>query len=102
MAKLLKPEGILILSFRYNERQYIPNVYKGPGSGYGRAEPYIRQVFNRECIESWLRATGLYSVEQRYFRGFSGDFWAFGQRTLPGEEVGKHDLHHLTGLILRK
>lgn len=102
MASLLKEDGIIILSFPYNENRYISNVYELPGAGYGQGSPFVTQVFNRSVIESWLQSTGLSLVQQRYLRCFTGEFWTFGQRLQPMEEVSSDQPHHLTGIVLRR
>jgi len=47
MFRLLKPGGHLVLTFPYNERQYIDDIYKLPDAGYGRDYPFICQVLSR-------------------------------------------------------
>lgn len=102
MAGMLKPGGVLILSFPYNEERYVENVYRLPGAGYGRNASYICQVYNRQSIQEWLSATSLELVLQRYYRVFSGELWTFGQRLSPMQEVTTEQPHHLTALVLRR
>lgn len=101
MASLLKEEGIIILTFPYNEHKYVYNAYELPGAGYGQGSPFITQVFDRNSIKTWLMSTGLRLVHQRYFRCFTGEYWTFGQRLEPMEEVSIDQPHHLTGIVLK-
>ena len=102
MASLLKDEGIVILSFPYNERMYVYNVYDLPGAGYGQGSRFITQVFDRRTVDLWMKTTGLRLMQQRYFRCFTGDLWTFGKRLCPMEEVSVDQPHHLAGIVLKK
>jgi 2-polyprenyl-3-methyl-5-hydroxy-6-metoxy-1,4-benzoquinol methylase len=103
MSELLKADGILILSFPYNETTYVPNAYELPEArDYARDVNYVCQIYNRETIRSWLEAAGLRLESQCYFRFFSGDYWGCGERLWPGFEVSLNEPHHLTALVLRR
>lgn len=102
MARLLKPQGILILTFPYCEGCYVPNAYDLPDSGYGQNSRYICQIFSRDTLNDWIRRTGLELIEQRYYRIFTGDFWSVGTHLRPPEEVTMDQPHHLTGVVLRR
>ncbi len=102
MARLLKPQGILILTFPYNEERYVPNAYALPESGYGQDAPYICQICNRETLNDWAKQTDLELIEQRYYKVFTGDFWSVGTHLRPPEEVTVDQLHHLTGVVFRR
>jgi SAM-dependent methyltransferase len=102
MASLLKEDGILIMSFPYNERRYVHNAYDLPNAGYGKGAPFITQIYSRETIDLWTRLTGLAVIQQRYFRCFTGDLWTVGARLRPMEEVSVDQPHHLTGIVLAK
>jgi SAM-dependent methyltransferase len=102
MASLLKEDGVLILSFPYNEHRYVHNAYDLPDAGYGKGAPFITQVYNRETIDLWIKRTGLTIIQQRYFRCFTGELWTVGTRLRPMEEVSVDQPHHLTGLVLAK
>jgi 2-polyprenyl-3-methyl-5-hydroxy-6-metoxy-1,4-benzoquinol methylase len=102
MAKLLKPQGILILSFPYNEQRYVPDIKLLAGAGYGRNARYITQVFSRTEVNGWIRETGLELLQQRYYRVYTGDLWRFGKRLWPQEEVSVNQPHHLSGIVFRK
>src|SRR5262245_45898700 len=47
MAELLAPGGLLVLAFPYAEAQYVEDVYRLPGAGYGQDLPYRCHVFSR-------------------------------------------------------
>ena len=102
MLKLLKPQGYLVLTFPYNEEQYIDNVYKLEGAGYGQDAPYVCQVFSRKEIDRWLKENPLKIIEQEYHEVFSGALWTFGERIYPPRRKEKGEKCHLTCLIIQK
>ena len=102
MFKLLKSNGHLVLTFPYNEQQYIENVYKLPGAGYGQDKSYVCQVFSRKQISAWVKEFSCKVVEQEYYESFSGDYWTFGECISPPRKVTKQEKHQLTCLLLQK
>lgn len=102
MFNLLKNKGYLLLTFPYNEKQYIENVYKLPGVGYGENSPYICKIYSRKEITEWLIKNGGQIVEQEYYEIFTGDFWTFGKYIYPPRKVDRNNKHHLTCLLIQK
>lgn len=102
MIKLLKPGGHLVLTFPYNEKQYIDNVYKLPDAGYGQNSPYICQVFSRKEIDAWLKENPAKIIDQEYYEIFSGDLWTFGERIYPPRKAKKGERCHLTCILIQK
>jgi SAM-dependent methyltransferase len=100
IRSLLKPGGHAVLSFPYNERRFVENVYALPGVSYGTDAPYICRVYSRREVQIWL-GEGFEIMRQTYCRVFTGELWAFGERLLPPVETGAEELHHLTCLLLR-
>lgn len=90
MFNALNSNGLLILSFPYNEERYVNNVNK-----HG-----LTKVFHRGCIDS-VRRFGLDIIDQRYYQVFTGDIWAEGERLTPIETT-VNDKHHLTCVVFRK
>lgn len=102
MFNLLNQEGHIVLTCPYNENNYVGNVYKLEGAGYGRGFSYIGQVFSRDEINRWIEQNGARIVEQQYWKFFSGEYWTFGERVLPPEQTKKDQLHQLTCLLLQR
>jgi len=102
MFRLLKPGGHLVLTFPYNERWYVDNVYKLPNAGYGQNTSYVCQVFSRKEIDGWMRENPGRIIEQEYYEVFSGDLWTFGERICPPRRVAKEEKHHLTCLLAQR
>ena len=102
MLGLLKPGGHLVLTFPYNEEQYVDNVYKLEGAGYGQDAPYVCQVFSRKEIDTWLKENPVKIIEQEYYEVFSGDLWTFGERIYPPRRVKKEEKCHLTCVVIQK
>ncbi|QTA93888.1 class I SAM-dependent methyltransferase [Desulfonema magnum] len=102
MFSLLTPGGHLALTFPYNENKYIPNVYKLPEAGYGQNMPYICQVFSSDELNKWIKTNNGKLIEQEYWQFFSGELWTFGEQISPPRQVGKHEKHQLTCILLQK
>ena len=102
MFGLLKANGHLLLTFPFNEEQYVDNVYKLPGAGYGQDAPYVCQVFSRKEIDVWLKENRGEIIDQEYYKVFSGDFWTFGERIYPPQKIEKGENCHLTCLLIQK
>jgi hypothetical protein len=100
MLGAVNPGGHLILTFPYNEKQYVPNVYALPEAGYGKDLPYVAQVYSRRELDRWFANASI--VRQEYWRVFSGEFWTFGETLRPAVQSDRDDLHQLTCLIIRK
>jgi SAM-dependent methyltransferase len=102
MFALLNDGGLIGLTFPYDEQNYIDNVYKLPGSGYGFDMPYVCQVYSRTQINGWLSRNHCTIVHQEYWRMFTGKYWTFGDRLRPPVQVDRDDRHQLTCVLLRK
>jgi len=102
LFKLLRPGGHLILSFPYNEKYYVEDVYKLPDAGYGQDKSYICQVFSRKEIDGWLADNAGSIIDQEYYEVFTGRFWTFGDRLYPSKQVERNQKCHLTCLVIRK
>lgn len=102
MVDLLAPDGYLILTFPYNEREYVRNVYELPGSSYGQDASYITQAYSRVQVEKWLRDNPLILVEQEHWQFWEGDFWTVGRQVLPPRRVAAHDKHQLSCLLFQR
>jgi SAM-dependent methyltransferase len=102
MFSLLKPNGHLILTFPYNERSYVRNVYELPGSSYGKGEPYITQSYSRRELERWLRENHGIILAQEYWQFWEGDHWTVGKQLIPPRSVSADDKHQLTCILIRK
>jgi SAM-dependent methyltransferase len=100
MRSLLSSGGCAILSFPYSERHFVENVYSLPGVSYGIDAPYICRVYSRREIDQWL-AAGFEVERQEYYRIFTGDLWAFGERLRPPVKTTADEPHHLTCILLR-
>jgi hypothetical protein len=97
-----KSGGHLVLTFPYNETNYLDNVYQLPGAGYGQDAPYVCQVYSRQNLQKWFNQDDMEIVDQEYWQFFTGRFWTFGERLRPPLCVSKDDLHQLTCLLIRK
>jgi len=99
---LLKPGGHLVMTFPYNEKKYIENVYDLPDSSYGKDYSFICQSYSRAELNRWLEGGEAEILKQEYWQFFSGEFWTCGEQLEPPKKVNKEEKHHLTCLLLRK
>jgi 2-polyprenyl-3-methyl-5-hydroxy-6-metoxy-1,4-benzoquinol methylase len=102
MFSLLSANGHLILTFPYNERSYVRNVYELPGSTYGQGVPYIAQAYSRSELERWLRQNDGAIVDQEYWQFWEGDYWTVGKQIIPPRNVTSQDRHQLTCILMRR
>jgi hypothetical protein len=98
----LNQNGHLILSFPYNERAYVRNVYELPGSSYGQGAPYITQSYSRAEVERWLAENNALIVEQEYWQFWDGDYWTVGNQIIPPRRVTAAEKHQHTCVHLQK
>lgn len=99
---LVNDGGHAVLSFPYNERRYVSNVYELEGAGYGKDKPYVCQVFSRDELEGWMKVCGGEIVGEEYYEVFSGELWTFGERIYPPRRTGRDGRHQLACLLVRK
>lgn len=102
LFSLVVPKGYLLLTFPYNERNYVKNVYSLPEASYGKDLPYICQVYSRKQIDDWLLTNGGRIMKQEYWEIFSGNFWTFGERLRVPSQVDLIQKHHLTCILIQK
>ena len=102
MLSLLRPGGRLVVTFPYNEKTYVENVYALPGSIGADKYPFITQAFSRRELEQWTRNGGARIVAQEYWRYFDGPFWTTGKRVVPPIRVESSDLHQISCIALVK
>lgn len=102
MFKLLKPKGHLTLTFPYNEKEYVENVYQLPGAGFGKHVSYICRIYSRKQLNNWLRTNNGKIVKQEYWQCYTGKFWTFGKSLAYPRLVNKNEKHQLTCVLLRK
>ena len=102
MFNLLNPGGHLVMTFPYNETQYIENVYKLPEAGFGKHVSYICRVYSRNELNNWLKKSNGKIVDQEYWQSYTGNFWTFGEKLCQARQVDKHEKHQLTCILIKK
>jgi 2-polyprenyl-3-methyl-5-hydroxy-6-metoxy-1,4-benzoquinol methylase len=102
MFRLLNQNGYLILSFPYNERTYVRNVYDLSGSSYGQGAPYITQSYSRAEVERWVADSNGVIVDQEYWQFWDGDYWTVGNQIIPPRKVTAAEKHQHTCILLQK
>jgi len=101
MVCLLKENGYLLLTFPYNEKSYISNVYELEGASYGRNFSYIAQSFSRNEIDKWTKERKLEIVDQEYWKFWDGDHWTVGSQIIPPQKVNSQDKHQLSCILFK-
>jgi len=102
MFSLVKTNGHLILTCPYNEKRYVKNVYKLPGSSYGKGAPYITQSYSRSELERWIRENHGTIIEHEYWQFWDGDHWTVGKQLIPPRRVTADDKHQLACILICK
>lgn len=102
MFSLLRPGGRLVLTFPYNERTYVPNVYALPGSIGEDKYPFVTQAYSRKEIEGWISENGAALVAEEYWRFFTGEYWTIGERVVPPVRTSRTEPHQIACLALEK
>lgn len=81
MVKLLRDNGILILSFPYTYNVFCENIYKlRDADKISRKFNYIARSFSDREINDWVKKYGLTISDKRFFKGWTGKFWRTGDR----------------------
>jgi SAM-dependent methyltransferase len=99
---LLEPNGYLLVTFPFNKNDFVENVYKLEGAGYGQNAPFICQLFSQKEVNNWLKDNGGTIIEQNYYEIFTGEFWTFGEKLYPPRQVDENSNHHLTCILIQK
>lgn len=102
MFSLLNPNGHLLMTFPYNEKSYVKNVYDLPGSSYGRGLSYITQSYSRTELERWTWENHAVIMDQEYWQCWEGDHWTVGRQIVPPRKVTVNDKHQLTSIHMQK
>lgn len=102
MFSLLRPGGLLVLTFPYDETTYKANAYDLPGSSYGQNAPYVCQIFSRTEVNQWMGDTSCDILQQEYYDCFEGAYWSCGERKLPPIKTTASAKHELTLLLLQR
>ncbi len=102
MLNLLTPGGHLLLTFPYNEKSYVKNVYELPGASYGQGNSYITQSYSRSEMEKWLANNNAVILEQEYWQFWDGEHWTVGKQIISPKKVTNKEKHQLTCVLLSK
>jgi 2-polyprenyl-3-methyl-5-hydroxy-6-metoxy-1,4-benzoquinol methylase len=102
MFSILNPGGHLILTFPYNEKNYVKNVYKLPGSSVKEEYPFITQVFSRIELTTWMDNNNGVILEQEFWKFFTGEYWTFGDIICPPIQVNKDEDHQISCVLIQK
>jgi trans-aconitate methyltransferase len=96
MVNKLNPKSYLILTFPYNENNYIENNYKLPDAGYGKNSGLLCQSFSKKEINKWCLDNNLKLLEQEYWEVFNGKYWTVGGWKNKYTKVNRMDKHQLS------
>jgi len=81
MSKLLKDDGILLMTFPYSHNSYCENVYKlEDADDIAKKFRYIGQSFSSNEINQFCENNNLEIIDTQFAKGWSGEFWRVGQR----------------------
>lgn len=81
MAKKLKDNGILIMTFPYSYDNYCKNVYELPeADDIAKKFKFIGQSFSENEIKIFCKNFELELIDTKYAKGWSGKLWRTGDR----------------------
>lgn len=101
MLSLLKPGGHLILTFPYNEKNYIENVYTLKGTDAKTLPSYQTHSFSRTEINNWIKNQAEI-IKQEYWQFFTGEFWTVGEWLRTPKQVRSDTQHQISCLLIQK
>lgn len=103
MFRLLKPKGLLFLTFPYNDKEFIYDSYKKKGSNrFNRPANYICNVYSAKEVNMWCKDNNAMIKKQIFIRFWTGDFWDSKVRLPEPQFVSRNQQHDHTMLILEK
>ena len=102
MSRLLNSDGYLVLTFPYNENNYVRNVYDLVGSSYGQDLPYICQSYSRRELNEWIQGSKCEVIDQEVWQFWDGDYWTVGNQVIPPRQVTTKEKHQLSCILMQK
>ena len=82
MVRFVRPGGHLLITCPYNERRYVGDVYKLPGSAC-ESQVYHCSSYDRATVDRWLKTADVGIVRQDYWHMWTGGVWRQGGRVAP-------------------
>lgn len=101
MFSLLNPGGYLVLTFPYNEKHFVDNVYALPESNVKGLPSYKTRAYSRIEIEKWSKNKAKV-INQEYWQFFTGEYWTVGERLAIPKMVGKDEKHQISCVLFQK
>ncbi len=103
MVRILKRNGMLILSFPYSHDKFCENVYALQSSdSLSKTFKYIARSYCDAQIKEWCNEFNLEVTEKKYIRGWTGKFWRSGSRITFPYEVKSKEVANCLCLSLKK
>ncbi|NOX58006.1 MAG: class I SAM-dependent methyltransferase [Planctomycetes bacterium] len=103
MGRVLKPGGLLILTFPFNRHMFMEDSYKHEDSNrFHKNVAYICRIYSDAEIKRWCELTGATVDKQIFAHYYAGKFWNSGERLPNYKLVGPDDYHDTTCVVLRK
>jgi 2-polyprenyl-3-methyl-5-hydroxy-6-metoxy-1,4-benzoquinol methylase len=102
MFRLTVPGGYVVLTFPYNERERVENVYALPGSEVKGLPPFQTRAYSRKDLERWAKENGGTVVKQEYWQFFTGDYWTTGTRLPYPKQTSATETHQISCVVFQK
>ncbi len=102
MLSLLNPGGRLVLTFPYNDKRFVRNVYELPGSSAQQGLAYKTAAFSRKDLDRWCAAGGAQIEKQEFWRFYDGEYWTVGTRLSVPERSSRDAQHQISCVVLGK
>jgi SAM-dependent methyltransferase len=102
MAKSLKPNGTLVMTFPHSHEAFVENVYKLPGTDAPSDMVFGAHSFSRTETLRWERDYGLVKVDEEYWRFFEPGPWTVGTFLNPPEPSSANNPHQIACFAWKK
>ena len=102
MVGLLRHGGLLVMSFPYNNPEFIANVYTLEGSDAPRDIPFGAHAFSAREVSRWTAEHDLTLVDAEYWRFYRHGPWGVGPRLAVPEQTAQDLPHQIACLAFKK
>lgn len=102
MFNLLKNGGHLVLTFPYNDKKGVENVYTLPNSEVKQVPNYKTRAFCYEDIENWKRKNRAIVIKQEFWQFYTGEYWTTGERLPIPKSVDRSEKHQISCILFEK
>ncbi|MDD5318945.1 MAG: methyltransferase domain-containing protein, partial [Candidatus Pacebacteria bacterium] len=102
MFSLVAAGGHVVLTFPYNEKRGVHNVYNAEGTSMKNLPDHTTHAYSRKDLERWCTENDAEIIEQEYWQFFTGEYWTGGEMLPYPKKVSSSEKHQISCVLLRK